>query len=162
MERLNRELSPSLEDYLKTIFIIEVKEGKIPRTKELSSRLGVKASSVTSAIELLTKGGFVEHERYGCIKLTPKGKTEAEKIFKIHSALKRFFRDVLGVEEKIADRDACAVEHFLHPETFSRLLKFLEFIETCPNEVPLWLKGFHYYVKKGQRPPECNGKAELQ
>lgn len=157
MNGLTKGLSPSLEDYLEAIYLITMK-GRVPRVKDISSSLKVKTPSVVSALKSLERRGLVQHERYGYIELTEKGKMEAERIYRMHRVLRQFFQDVLGVESTIAEEDACTIEHYLNQQTFERLVKFLEFIETCPNQIPYWLKSFHYYVKKGERPPGCGEK----
>lgn len=154
MSGLTQKLSPSLEDYLETIYLITIK-GRVPRVKDISSSLKVKTPSVVSALKALERRGLIDHERYGHIELTEKGKREAERIYRMHLVLKQFFEEVLGVESAIAEEDACTIEHYLNQQTFERLVKFLEFIETCPNQKPFWLKSFHFYVEKGERPSGC-------
>jgi len=47
------------------------------------------------------------------------------------------------------------MEHILDAKTMKRLLKFLEFIETCPEGEPLWLSNFYSFLKTGKRPEPC-------
>ncbi len=148
------KLSQSLEDYLEAVYLIE-KEKRVVRVKDISSFLKVKKPSVVSALKALEARGLVNHEKYGYVELTPAGKREARRIYRVHRTLKEFLVKVLGVEEAVAEEDACAIEHYLHQDTFDRLVKFLEFIETCPEDVPFWLRSFHYYAERGIRPPEC-------
>jgi Mn-dependent DtxR family transcriptional regulator len=42
------------------------------------------------------------------------------------------------------------MEHSMSREGFERLTKFMDFIESCPqNEKPEWLKNFEHYMKTG-------------
>ena len=164
MNRITQKLSPSLEDYLEAVYRISL-NGKIPRVKDISAFLKVKTPSVVAALKALERRGLVVHEKYGYIELTRRGEKEAERIYKTHMVLKQFFEEVLGVDSSIAEEDACTIEHYLNQDTFNRLVKFLEFIETCPNQTPFWLKSFHHYVEEGERPPGCgerNGNKKEQ
>jgi DtxR family Mn-dependent transcriptional regulator len=50
---------------------------------------------------------------------------------------------VLNINPKTAEGDACKLEHSISPETFDRLTKLIEFVDTCPeNETPEWLKNY--------------------
>lgn len=37
-----------------------------------------------------------------------------------------FFRDVLGVDARVANQDACMMEHYLSEETLTKLKRFVE------------------------------------
>ena len=118
-------ITAALEDYLEAILIIE-KNRKVVRVKDLAGFMNVKAPSVNEALENLKKRGFIDHERYGHVELTAIGLSLAQKIYKRHNALKKFFHEILGVCENIAEEDACKVEHYLSKETIERILEFIE------------------------------------
>ena len=56
------------------------------------------------------------------IHLTKKGKEIAEKIYERHVTLMNYFLN-LGVDPKVAQDDACAIEHVISDETFEALKK---------------------------------------
>jgi len=147
-------ITPSLENYLEGILIVQ-REKKVVRVKDLARFLKVKASSVIEAVSNLVKMGLVIHERYGYIELTQQGVNLAKEIYERHNTLKKFFRNVLGIEEKIAEEDACKIEHYLSKKTIERILNFIKFIETCPETTPEWLGNFFYFVKHKKRPSFC-------
>lgn len=68
----------------------------------------------------------MEQERYGYIELTDEGKVVAHEIYSRHLTLFRFFRDVLGVDARVANQDACMMEHYLSEETLTKLKRFVE------------------------------------
>ena len=154
-----RRLSPSLEDYLKSIYLIE-KEKKVARIRDISKKLGVKAPSAISAVRTLEREGYVRHEKYGHIELTPAGKIEAERINHAHKIIKKFLIEILEVNEAVAEEDACMIEHYLHSETLKKISKFLEFVSSCPSGDPRWLKSFHFYLKGDKRPEYCGGNGK--
>lgn len=146
-----RKLSSNMEDYLEAIAFLKEKD-KIARVRDISSLLNVKASSVTSALDNLSKNNLVIHERYGYVQLTPEGERLAEDVAKKHKVLIKFLTKILGIDHKIAGEDACKMEHSISPQTFQRLTKFMEFIETSAvSGRPEWLRGFDHYLKTGKR-----------
>lgn len=133
-------VSEAVENYLEAIYILIEERGKT-RISDISSRLKVKASTVTEMVQKLSDRGFIIYERYRRdIRLTPKGEEEARRILKRHRVLKEFLQ-VLGVAEEIAEKDACRIEHHVHPETMRRLSKFIEFIQSFPK-TSKWIKCF--------------------
>lgn len=154
------ELTPSLEDYLEAILVVSLEE-KVVRIKNIVKFLGVKAASVIGAMKTLSDKGLVVHERYGYIELTRKGREIAKEIYKRHKTLSKFFHEILGVDLEIAAKDACKIEHYINKKTLDRIVKFIEFIEACPEGEPLWLSSFHYFIKYGRRPEHCEKGGEI-
>jgi DtxR family Mn-dependent transcriptional regulator len=147
-----KKLSSSMEDYLEAIAVLK-KKNRVARVRDISKLLNVKTSSVTSALNTLTKSGFVTHERYGYVELTKEGEELAQHVQKKHNILIKFLTDILSIDPTIASEDACKMEHTLSFQTFKKLTKFIEFVETCPDgQRPDWLKSFDYYFKTGKRP----------
>ncbi len=129
------KLSRSLEDYLESIYIISL-DKKIARVKDIVNRLGVKSSSVIGAIKKLVAGGYVEHEHYGHIELTKEGRKRAVRLYDRHTTLTKFFHEILHVDKKIAEEDACRVEHELSEESYSRIIKLLAHIISLSETDP--------------------------
>ena len=140
-------LSPRMEDYLEAILWLQ-EENPVARVGEVAEALDVSRPTVTAAVKALGEGGFVEHESYGYIQLTPKGRRAAERVTRRHGLLRRFFEEVLGVDAERAAEDACRVEHHMSLDTAQRLARFVEFIENCPRSGPDWLKRFQCYCER--------------
>ena len=76
--------------------------------------------SVCHAVATLRDGGFLTMDEDHFLHLTDVGREVAEKIYERH----RFFTACLmeaGVDLKIAEKDACRIEHVVSDETFCRL-----------------------------------------
>jgi DtxR family Mn-dependent transcriptional regulator len=147
-----------MEDYLEAIAALKKRNG-VARVRDIGRLLEVKNSSVTSALNTLSKSDLVIHERYGYVDLTQKGSELAQSVQKRHDILIKFLTGILSIDPKIAGKDACKIEHALSPQTFQMLTKFMEFVETCPDgNRPEWLKSFEFYNKTGKR-RVCKGKA---
>ncbi|MDR0291771.1 MAG: metal-dependent transcriptional regulator, partial [Elusimicrobium sp.] len=118
------KLTMSMEDYLEAIYLASKQYG-VARVKDIRGVMNVKTPSVTGALSVLSKHGYVAHEKYGYVELTPKGRKAAEEIKQRHSVISRFLTDTLGVSEATADIDACKMEHAISKETFEKLIKFV-------------------------------------
>jgi len=118
-------LTSSMENYLETIRNLEKDKGVV-RVKNIARELKVKMSSVSGALETLAKEGLISHEKYGYIELTDEGKKLAEAICSRHRTLFKFFTEVLGVDPKTADEDACKMEHTVSPLVLEKLVEFVE------------------------------------
>ncbi len=132
MNKELQELSQSLEDYLEAIYLIS-KDKKVIRVKDVVVRMRVKTASVIGALKKLEIKGFIEHERYGHIELTDVGLIRALKIYEKHSALLYFIHNILGVEKKISEKDACNIEHYISDETLEKLIDFIKKIGSPPK-----------------------------
>jgi len=117
-------LSTSMENYLETILWISEKEGSAHIT-EIAERLEIAASSVHETIKKLSNLSLVKQEKYGPVILTEKGEKYAKTIACKHQIIKQFLIDILNVSEKIAEQDACMIEHEISNETMTALLVYL-------------------------------------
>jgi DtxR family Mn-dependent transcriptional regulator len=100
-------------------------EGRV-RVTDIASRLGFSKPSVLTALRLLEEKSLVEHERYGSVELTQKGRKLAAKIRERHFLIKEFLLKKLDVGEETAEKDACKMEHVLSEETFEKLKSFMK------------------------------------
>jgi len=141
MARGSDKLSPSLEDYLEAVLIL-VRRGRVARVKDISAHLGVGKSSVTGALKTLSKRGMVNYEPYQHTTLTDHGRELAEEVAARHVLLREFLCDVLGLDEDVAEANACRMEHAVDGELLERLGKFSVFVRDCPRAGRNWVKAF--------------------
>ena len=78
--------------------------------------------SVSRAVGLLKKDGYIEVDKDGYISLTQAGKDMANKIFERHTILTKMLV-ALGVDEKTASADACRMEHVISDASFLAMKK---------------------------------------
>jgi DtxR family Mn-dependent transcriptional regulator len=134
------QLSENLEDYLEAILELQTKN-TVARSKDIAKRLNIKRGSVTGMLKKLAKKNFVNYEPYGYVTLTSEGKKIASEITNRHIFLKDFFFRVLKVDEEIADKTACQVEHAMNKQTFKKFRDFLSKVDACPHcDIELALK----------------------
>jgi DtxR family Mn-dependent transcriptional regulator len=141
-----------MEQYLETIYDLQRDNGSAGVT-EIAEMRGVKAPSVTYVLRKLKKLGLVNYERYRSVSLTTRGEEIAKDLERAHKIIKWFFC-LIGIDEEIADADACEFEHIANPETVEKLTQFVEWVKTAPRS-PRWLDHFKEYQESGTRPEEC-------
>jgi Mn-dependent DtxR family transcriptional regulator len=112
------------EDYLETILIIGSRKGYV-RSVDIAEEMGFSKPSISRAVSVLKKGGYISVGGDGVITLTDAGKELAERVYKRHKTITAFYKDVLGVSSETAETDACKTEHALSEETFTKLEEFL-------------------------------------
>ena len=117
-------MTQSLEDYLEAIYML-IAEERPAQVRDIARMLSVKMPSVVKAVHELKNLELVTQEPYAPIKLTSKGMRLASLIMDRHTLLRKFLVK-LGVSRRIADRDACLMEHILSAETLDRIRTFTE------------------------------------
>ncbi len=116
-------LQESAQMYLENVLILENRLGEV-RSIDLAEEMGFSKPSVSRAVHLLIDNKFLTMEADGRLILTEAGRKEAIGIYQRHIVLSHFLT-ALGVDPRIADDDACRIEHIISKETFERIKIFL-------------------------------------
>lgn len=112
------------EDYLETILVLH-KRNDIVRSIDVASELGFSKPSVSRAMSILKKDGYIYMDEKGHITLSDAGQKAAEDIYARHNNISRFLMEVLGVSQENALKDACRIEHDLSNETYGKICEAL-------------------------------------
>lgn len=115
----HKKLYASGEDYLEAILMVQCKNG-MARSVDVARQMGVSKPSVSHAVGVLKKGGFLTMDADGFLHLTEIGLEVAERIYERH----RFFTQHLigaGVDPVIAEQEACRMEHAISQESFQKM-----------------------------------------
>lgn len=114
-------INESAENYLETILVLS-KSRPVVRSVDIAEELGFKKSSVSVAMKNLREKKHITVTREGYIYLTDSGKEIAEMIYERHELLSSYLVK-LGVDKRIADEDACRIEHVISKESFEAIKK---------------------------------------
>lgn len=89
--------SAAMQDYLAEVYRIASYQNGNPyiSTSALAEVKNVSAPAVTRMVQRLKESGYVEHEPYRGIKLTPDGEREALLSIRRHRLVERFLVDVM-------------------------------------------------------------------
>ena len=114
-------LHESAEMYLETIYVLSQK-GAV-RSIDVAEEMGYSKPSVSRAVGLLKKGGYLTVDGTGGLILTEIGIEKAKSVFERHTVLTEFLSK-LGVSSVTASDDACKIEHVISAETLDAIKKF--------------------------------------
>ena len=114
----------SQEMYLETILRLKKKKGSV-RAIDVAEELGYSKPSVSRAVGIMKKDGFIVVHADGLIDLTETGKDKAENIFSRHKSLTQALV-VMGPSPEAAEENACRVEHVITEEAFEAIKKYFK------------------------------------
>lgn len=134
--RKSLPISSSLEDYLEAIAEI-VEENGHAHTKDIAEKLRVTMPSVTNALQTLHARGLIAYQPHMPVSLTARGAEQAAVIRHRHLAMKKFFQDILKLDEKEADEAACRIEHVIGEKVMSRFIVLAKTIANREDCKPL-------------------------
>jgi len=118
-------LSEAMEDYLEAIYHISAEEGGGVKPGLIASRLGVHKSTVTVALRHLEALKMISYSPYQEVHLTVDGFKHAESVIKRHEIFYQFLKEVLEVDDALAEAAACRLEHALPPEIVDRFVEYV-------------------------------------
>ena len=118
-------MQESGENYLETILLLEDKNGTV-RSIDIANELDYTKPSVSRAMCILRESGLITMDENGRILLTAAGREKANAIYERHRCLTRYLTITLGIDEALAARDACRIEHVISEETFAKVKEFVK------------------------------------
>ena len=107
------------DDYLEAILQITQERGHC-RSINIAETLDVTKPSVSVAVGKLVEAGLITMDEDKMIHFTEEGLALAELTLAKHNYLKTLLMNA-GVEDEIAEREACAMEHAISEDTFRML-----------------------------------------
>lgn len=113
------------EDYLEAILILKNTNGSV-RSVDIANHLGFSKPSVSRAMSILEKDGYIEFGQNNLITLTEKGTEKAEDIYSRHQLLTKFLMRIADVPEDQAEENACRVEHVIDADIVDGIRKFMQ------------------------------------
>lgn len=120
--------SESNEMYLEVILKLE-RQNESVRSVDIANELGYSKPSVSRAVGVLKEAGCIEHESYGKIVLTDKGRRTAMKMMQRHETITEFLKTTLKIDAQTAEEDACRIEHIISQKTADAIKALVEDIK---------------------------------
>lgn len=102
--------------YLESIYVLCKSKSSV-RSIDIAEHMNYTKPSVSRAVGLLKKEGYILVDNDGYITLTDSGTQLAEKIFERHTILTKMLMG-LGVDVETAADDACRIEHVISDKSF--------------------------------------------
>ena len=114
------------EDYIETIYRLKKSKGVV-YSIDVAKEFGYSRPSVSRAMGILRDEGLITMDEVSKeIRLTEKGQKKAVEIYDKHKTLTAFLQKVAGVSEKIAETDACRIEHIISASTFRGIKNYMK------------------------------------
>ena len=114
-------ISSSLEEYLKTIYVLK-KQGQDIKVTTIANRMNCTKPSVNKAIKNLKANEMLEYEAYGEIRLTNKGEALAKKVLEAYDV---FLTEILEIPKEEAKEEAIRLKAVMNDNTLNMLTKYV-------------------------------------
>lgn len=133
---VTRPSSSSTEnEYLIQLYML-LREGRPVIGVRIAERMGVSPPAVTQAMRRLAQHGLAVLDPDDGLRLTPRGRDQAERTIRRHYLLERLLVDELGFDWVDVDEEADRLEHSLSPRLEAHLFERLGRPTTCPHGNP--------------------------
>ena len=134
-------VTKSLEEYLKTMYVLKKQNGDI-RVTDVALKMNCTKPSVNKAIHNLKNNGLLNYESYGTIELTKEGEDLAKKTLEAYDIVYVFLKDVLNLDSENAKLEAEKIKLATSDETLNKLAKYVH------NELRLNSLDCNYDINK--------------
>lgn len=118
-------IQESGENYLETILILQNKNGSV-RSIDIANELDYTKASISRAMGILRKAGYITMDDGGSIHLTESGHQRATRIYERHRLITEYLVKALRIGEDTAVADACRIEHVISEESFHKIKDWVE------------------------------------
>jgi DtxR family Mn-dependent transcriptional regulator len=130
-------ITPTVENYLKSLFLLDPQANTRVATGELATSLGVTPGSATSMIKSLAESGFVIHRPHYGVQLTKEGRQLAIHVVRRHRIVELFLVQILGMDWSKVHDEAEKLEHVVSDEVVDRLDTLLGHPSVDPHGDPI-------------------------
>ncbi|MDX2192874.1 MAG: metal-dependent transcriptional regulator [Gemmatimonadales bacterium] len=132
-------LSRSVEDYLKTIYMLSGEErgDDAANTSAIAERLHLAAPSVTGMLKRLAEQGLVSYEPYHGVRLSPAGRREAQRVVRRHRLIETYLVAHLGFTWDTVHDEAERLEHAASDDLVERMALALGHPRHDPHGEPI-------------------------
>lgn len=115
----------AVQDYLKAIHDAGGADGRVP-TRAISSRLKLRAASVTGMLQRLRAGGWIEYGPHRGACLTARGLAEARRVVRRHQLVECFLIRAFDFDLAEVHAEAEVLEHAISPRPERAIATYLK------------------------------------
>ncbi|MEX0770634.1 MAG: metal-dependent transcriptional regulator [Balneolaceae bacterium] len=131
-------ISQAVEDYLKTIYRLELEsKGEGVSTTKIANLMKVSSASVTNMIKRLAKLGMVRYESYYGTTLTDSGRKIALEIIRHHRLLELYLKEIMGYSWDQVHDEAENLEHHISEQFEDKIAELLDHPTHDPHGDPI-------------------------
>ncbi len=126
----------AIEDYLKTIYMLEQEESPVS-TSRIANARSVKPGSATSMIQRLDRLNLVNYEKHYGVTLTPAGEQIALEVIRHHRLVELYLIEALGFSWDEVHEQADILEHVIGEKLEERIAMALNYPSFDPHGDPI-------------------------
>ncbi|MCB9554967.1 MAG: metal-dependent transcriptional regulator [Deltaproteobacteria bacterium] len=104
------------------------------RVSDVARKLSITRGAASLTLRSLKQRGLVEADHNRFIRLSDEGQAIARGLRAKKGLLHAFFAGLLGVDEAVAEEDACRIEHLLSDQSATQLVKLMRFLTVQQSE----------------------------
>ncbi|MDR1953705.1 MAG: metal-dependent transcriptional regulator [Clostridiales Family XIII bacterium] len=119
------KIRESGENYLETILILKRRNGSV-RSVDIATELDYSKPSISRAVGILKREGYITVDRDGNVEFTDIGKRTAENIYERHTMIAEYLNKALDVDKDVALEDSCRIEHVISEQSFDKMKSWLK------------------------------------
>ncbi|MAT96792.1 MAG: DtxR family transcriptional regulator [Anaerolineaceae bacterium] len=131
--RLNQH---AVEDYLKTIYLLEQNESPV-RTSRIAEARQVRPASATNMLKRLYERDLVNYRKHYGVTLTEEGLAVALEMLRHHRLLELYLTQELGFGWDEVHEEADALEHVISEKLEERIASLLDYPQFDPHGKPI-------------------------
>lgn len=128
----DNDLTHSMVHYLLAIHKLKESKG-YARVTDIAHEMGLTKGSVSTALTNLKKRELVLEDESKFLSLSPTGHEAVHGILSSRTLLFYFLKDIIGVDEEIAHKDSCLMEHLMSPESREKFFNFMKSL--CSDDI---------------------------
>lgn len=123
----DNEITHSVAHHLTAISELTREQG-YARVTDVARFLGITRGSASLTLKSLKEKDYVLEDHNKFVSLSEEGRRIVDSVLVKRAVVIKFLRDVLHVDARQAEVDACKVEHLFSMETGEKLLHFVMFL----------------------------------
>ncbi len=128
----DNDLTHSMVHYLLAIHKLKESKG-YARVTDIAHEMGLTKGSVSTALTNLKKRDLVIEDESKFLSLSASGHEAVHGILSSRTLLFYFLKDIIGVNEDIAHKDSCLMEHLMSAESREKFFNFMKTL--CSDDI---------------------------
>jgi len=132
----DNDITHSMAHYLLTIHKLKEEKG-YARVTDIAKELHLTKGSVSTALNSLKKKDLIVEDESKFLSLSDLGHEEVHRMLSSRTLMYYFLKDILKVDNEIAHKDSCLVEHLISDETRTALFNFMKEVTVSNKKVSL-------------------------
>ncbi|HUP20743.1 MAG TPA: metal-dependent transcriptional regulator [Gemmatimonadota bacterium] len=131
------EVTPPIEDYLKSIYMLGRESDGRASTSAIAERMDVSAASATNMMQRLAEMKLADYVPYKGVSLTDAGEKIALEVIRHHRLIELYLAEALGYAWDEVHEEAERLEHVISEEFEDRIDAMLGHPTTDPHGDPI-------------------------